>query len=83
MKMCPQHPGVQAKAEMETGLCTTGWLSGHSPATPGGVSGRLVHVPEKSILFQQLVEPLNFLFLLGAAEFQMLDLGGQLDIYLL
>lgn len=39
-------------------------LSGHSPAPLGGASGRLVHVPEKSILSQQLVEPLNLLFLL-------------------
>lgn len=64
MKACPQHPGVQAKVEMETGLCTTRWLSGHSPATPGGASGRLIHVPKKSILSQQLVETLDFLFLL-------------------
>lgn len=83
VRMCPQLPGVQAKAEMGTGLHTAHLPSGHSPATPGGASGRLVHIPEKSILSQQLVESLDFLFLLGATEFQMLDLGGQLDVDLL
>lgn len=33
VKMCPQHPGVQAKAELGTGVRTTCLLSGHSPAT--------------------------------------------------
>lgn len=63
-KMCAQHPGVQAKAEMGTGLHSTRLLSGHSPAPLGEASGRLVHIPEKSVLSQQLVEPLNLLFLL-------------------
>lgn len=42
-----------------------------------------IHVLKKSVLSQQLAQSLNFLFLLGAAEFQMLDLGGQLEVYLL
>lgn len=30
---CPRHPGVQAKAELGTGVHTARLLSGHSPAS--------------------------------------------------
>lgn len=86
MKICPQHPGVQAKAERGGD-----WTLHHGCSLDTAqllwmdlLEGLVhVHVPKKSVLSQQLAQSLNFLFLLGAAEFQMLDLGGQLEVYLL
>lgn len=42
----------------------------------------LDHLTKKSVLLQELVQSFNFLFLLRAAELQVLDLGGQLYIHL-
>lgn len=67
MKICPQHPGVQAKAERGGD-----WTLHHGCSLDTAqllwmdlLEGLVhVHVPKKSVLSQQLAQSLNFLFLL-------------------